>query len=136
MKKTLPLLLCASLTFSCGENNSSNEVSKNQLTKTISNDKLKEDNNLMYYNEKPFSGISEIYDEHGGLWKQWNYNNGKKDGLFRRWYENGELKWSGNYKDGKEHGEWKRYRSDGTLETIILYKNGEIISEEYINKVK
>ena len=124
------------LIFSCGEKEKGDEVLKNQLTKTISNDKLKENSNLMYYNEKPFSGISELYDEHGGLWKQWNYDKGKKNGLFRRWYENGVLKWNGNYKDGKEDGEWKRYRDDGALEQIILYKNGKIISEEYINRVK
>ena len=119
MKKLLLILLCLPM-IGFGQ-------------ERVSEDELTESENRYYYQGKLFNGISELYDEHGGLWKEWNYKDGQRNGLYKRWSESGRLKHEGNYKNGQLNGVfkvWHRSSVGGQLRYEFNYKDGEIISKK------
>ena len=62
---------------------------------TIPNDIM-----LVKKNIKPVTGIVRDWYENGQLKFEWNYKDGKEDGLHRGWWEDGKLFKEINYKDG------------------------------------
>ena len=56
----------------------------------------------------------------------WNYKNGKKEGLRTVWFKNGQKKLEEDYKDGKEEGVSTRWYESGQKELEGNYKNGKL----------
>ena len=55
----------------------------------------------------------------------YNFKNGKEDGLFTQWNENGQKRFEGTYKDGKEDGLWTYWNENGQKKSDVTYKDGE-----------
>ena len=101
----------------------------------------------------------KFYNEKGILSQEYNYKEGKKNGLkktfdtetkkllFEENYELDLKQGNTNYykddikikdipfKNGKEEGIGKEYAKDGTIITITKYKNGYVATEERINRI-
>ena len=54
--------------------------------------------------------------EKGSIRSEFNYTNGKKNGIYKVYYDDGIIYKSGSYKDGKLDGLIKTYYIEGTLE--------------------
>ena len=85
-------------------------------------------NGLVCFKKKliPVSGIVvEKFEKNPKqLYTEVNYENGKKEGLYRRWYLSGQIREEINYSDGKKHGRCIKWnQSSDTFENRI-YKNG------------
>ena len=65
---------------------------------------------------------------------EYNYKNGKKDGIQQMRHENGNLAWEINYKDGIPDGISKMYYEDGKLQEDTEYQNGKIVSQKVFFK--
>ena len=57
---------------------------------------------------------------------EWNYKNGKDDGIFTKWYENGEKEFEGNYKNGKEYGIFTVWYENGEKKSERNWKDGKL----------
>ena len=100
-----------------------------KLNYTKSLEYIKEENNILYYKEKPFSGILFSKHKNGQIYFEKIYKDGViLDDLYFEFDENGNIVWSGNYKDGKLNGPFKKkYRSGSEhIKEIGNYKNGEL----------
>jgi len=74
-----------------------------------------QENNILLYNRKPFSGIQFILDSKKDTALYASFYNGKAEGRYERWFENGkpaELRW---YHDGRKSGTHKKWYPDGHL---------------------
>lgn len=76
-----------------------------------------------YINGKP-EGIAKVYWENGKLSKQGTYKNGKRNGLWKGYDLKGNLSSEFNYKDGKADGTCIIYRN-GLAWYEYFYENGE-----------
>jgi len=82
----------------------------------------------------PVLGLAEVKKEYypsGKLRYEWNYKNGKKEGIGKEYYESGKIEKEYNFKDGKQDGITKRYYKSGELSSECTYKEGK---EEGISK--
>ncbi|MDG1146746.1 MAG: hypothetical protein P8N52_00440 [Crocinitomicaceae bacterium] len=70
-----------------------------------------------------FSGIYQEYYSNGELESEFNYKNGKKEGLCREWYSDGKLESEFNYKENKKEGFCKKWYSNGKQKFEGNFKN-------------
>ena len=80
-----------------------------------------------YVNGKQ-EGLSRDWYENGELWLERNYVNGKIEGLNRWWHYNGELKGENNLVNGKREGLQRRWNGAGKLQSEICYEGGEEVA--------
>ena len=69
----------------------------------------------------------------------YNYKNGKLDGLITSWYENGQKNFRGTYKDGKPDGLVTKWYENGQKEEEGTWKDGKedgLFTEWYENGQK
>ena len=118
---------------------------------------LQKKGDVYFYQNRPYNGEFEEYDEHEGSHSIGNMKNGKihgewkyfdengnlinvenyKDGKLHgeSFHYNGKLSSVGNYKDGKLHGEWKSFHYNGKLSSVGNYKDGKENGEwKYFDK--
>lgn len=77
-------------------------------------------------------GLYRRWGTNGKLEVEWNYKNGKLDGISKSWYGDG-VRSEVYYKDGKKHGISKLWYSDGKLSDIEYYiNNNKVSKEEYL----
>ena len=72
-----------------------------------------QDNNILLYHQKPFSGIQFILDGKKDTVLYASYYNGKPEGRYETWFDNGkpaEERW---YHDGKKTGTHRQWYPDG-----------------------
>ncbi len=79
---------------------------------------------LMYYNNQPFTGISEIFYSEILKAETIEYKNGKRHGLYRKWFKDGTLSFEANYDNGLQHGIAKSWWKNGNLRSEANYNNG------------
>jgi antitoxin component YwqK of YwqJK toxin-antitoxin module len=83
--------------------------------------------------DTPYTGKIFAKYSNGKMWREWNYKNGKVDGLQVEWHQNGK-KWNEvNYKDGKRDGLWVQWHKNGQKRDEENWKDGEVISAKYWN---
>ena len=92
-------------------------VSKNEL-------RLQPNLGLVYYQEQPFSGVSEAFYENGQLAETIQYVHGRKQGKRKKWFIDGVLSFEATYVDGKQHGTSKTWWSNGNLRSISHHNKG------------
>ena len=57
---------------------------------------------------------------------EWNYKDGKQNGLVTQWYKSGKKSGEWNYKDGELDGLTTNWDEDGQKKVESTYKNGEL----------
>ena len=134
MKKLLFILLFIPLTLFSQENVLNRE--------TIKDEYIKEIDGILYYNEKPFTGMFYEEYENGKLEYEDPFIDGVRNGTLKFYYESGKLRTIANYKDGKKNGLYehyyqnekvmhKEYYKDGNTDGLLenYYPNGQIKSK-------
>ena len=121
MKKILSILLVSVLLIGCSEN----RVLLDELT-----NKGSKKSELMYFESGLFNGIGYDVFSNGQLKSEYNYKDGKRDGLHKSWYHHGQLEREENYKNGKKDGLYKSWDVNGKLLQEKNYKNGKKDGEE------
>ena len=110
---------------------------------------LEERNDLVYQDDKPYSGwVKQIHDsgrieglghlkdgKQDGLWAEWHengqkseeatYKDGKPNGLRIGWHENGQKAHAGTFKDGEQVGLWTEWHQNGQKAEEGTYKDSE-----------
>ena len=114
---TLPLLLGG-----CGGTTELNSESPN-----VNVEELMERQEIVYLKGTYRGYTGKAYELHpnGQKAAEFNYKNGKFDGLLIRWDENGNKYMEGNYKDGKEDGLWVWWYENGQKAAEVNWKNGK-----------
>ena len=82
---------------------------------------------LMYFEGKPFTGVSFDIDSNGQLRYEGTFKDGEKNGLSQWWWENGQLNIKSTYKDGKKDGLYEGWDDNGQKHSEFYYKDGVII---------
>jgi antitoxin component YwqK of YwqJK toxin-antitoxin module len=72
-------------------------------------------------------GLSKAYYENGVLKHEAYYKGSKKNGIQKRYYEDGKLKKTANFKDNKLDGIVKAYYKSGNLWMEIAEKDGKLL---------
>jgi antitoxin component YwqK of YwqJK toxin-antitoxin module len=125
--------LLAMIVLSCNQNENNSITSTQQEVPTliIAKDSLELNPNegLVYYQNKPFTGISVANHHNDQKSNQTTFVNGKKNGLKTMWFEDGTKSFESNYVNGKQDGKvftwWKneQKRSEANYEKGV--PNGE-----------
>lgn len=86
-------------------------------------------NNKIEYNYSngKKNGVQKKWYSNGQLLIKYNYDNGKLDGLQKKWYENGQLQSESNYYRDVLNGVSKYWYSNGQLKFVKVYENGILI---------
>ena len=71
-------------------------------------------------------GLSTDWYENGKKKVESIYKDGKRDGLVTNWYENGQKKYEGTWKNGRENGLETRWFENGKKDSESTFKNGEM----------
>ena len=90
---------------------------------------------IAYHKGSPYTGKSIKYYENGKKESEYNYKDGKEDGLVVNWHDNGE-KWQEiNYKDGTQDGLYVSWHKNGQKKQERNFKDGEEVegSRKYWN---
>jgi len=94
-------------------------VSKTDLT-------LKPELGLYFYEEQPFTGISEVKYENGVISEREIYVQGKRNGLREKWFPDGMLSFQANYVNGVQDGTSKTWWRNGNLRSISQHTHGVV----------
>ena len=70
--------------------------------------------------------LEDGYSFRPQIYSEGNYNNGKRDGIYKKYYSNGQLEYQGEYYDGKEDGLFRSYSENGQLKEESFYSDGEL----------
>ncbi len=79
---------------------------------------------LVYYNEQPFTGISQRFYDDTILAEEIYYFNGIKHGVFKKWFPDGLLSFESIYTNGKQNGITKSWWRNGKLRSESNFVNG------------
>jgi antitoxin component YwqK of YwqJK toxin-antitoxin module len=79
---------------------------------------------LMYYNNQPFTGVSEVFYSEIVKAETIEYKNGKRHGLYKKWFPDGTLSFEAIYDNGLQHGVSKSWWRNGNLRSVANYDNG------------
>jgi antitoxin component YwqK of YwqJK toxin-antitoxin module len=131
LNKFIILLFCQ-LIFSCSEtvNKKSNNVFEKvdishvpNTTIFLNDNKLKLDNGVYYFNNKPYSGfIKEMY-QNDTVKSFASYYQGRQHGTTKTFFENGKLETERNYKNGIGYGRHYGYWANGNMKFDFSYFN-------------
>ncbi|PCJ58854.1 MAG: hypothetical protein COA79_12360 [Planctomycetota bacterium] len=100
----------------------SKKIFKNEGQITITNAKFKQE--LNYENGKK-QGLWKTTDLNGALYRETNYDQGKKSGIRKIFFNNGTLSHAINFKSDSKHGNYKRFYGTGKLKEHGQFKNGK-----------
>jgi antitoxin component YwqK of YwqJK toxin-antitoxin module len=85
---------------------------------------LKPNLGLMYYNNQPFTGTSELFYSQLVKAETIAYKNGKRHGKYRKWFPDGTLSFEATYNNGLQQGTAKSWWNNGNLRSESNYDNG------------
>ena len=126
MKYLITVLSTAALLNGCVTNNAKFEAPKI----VVDGDQLEQRDDLHYFEDKPFTGVTVEKYEKGQKWREVTYKDGKMDGLGTSWWPNGQKLNEGNRKDGKRDGLWTTWYGDGEKWAEATFKDGKVISSK------
>ena len=101
------------------------DFKQNDYIKSVPIEQLEKIDNLVYYQNKLYSGFItyETFDKFPK--KIMEYKNGIEGGKFKEFYENGQIKLDSNIINGQPHGENKEYYENGELMMEGSFKEGK-----------
>ena len=70
---------------------------------------------ILYYHNKPFSGIVTSSYDNGKMRSKQSYKSGKRHGEYHEWYPNGQQRYSKQYDTGIQNGLQKEWYRNGNL---------------------
>ena len=73
-------------------------------------------------------GIAKSWYESGKIKLENNYVQDKKEGIEKAWYESGKPKYESNYANGLLHGNMNLYYDNGTIKQIKGFVNDELVN--------
>lgn len=126
MIQRLICFLVVIMVCSCTEKELASSIQKEIPQIRIEEDSLKLNPNkgLVYYRNKPFTGISFSAYANNQTSRQITYIHGKKDGLQTMWFEDGTKSFKCNYVDGKQEGKAFTWWRNGQKRSESNYKKG------------
>ena len=92
------------------------------------------DDDAMYYQGKPFTGICYDTRKSGELWSEVTYVRGLRHGVSRTLYPNGQLQSQAHYKMALAHGQKEEWYSDGRLKRRKVYELGSLLQEQEFDR--
>jgi len=92
-----------------------NQAEPSTQTESIKVSKKGNDINLNQYQDNKKDGLWRAYHQNGQLKSEGKYTAGLKEGLHKEWEENGILSVEGYYANGKANGLMKWYHEKGHL---------------------
>lgn len=116
MKNLFILLFVSLAIISFGQNRYKAEKTTIDLTDTLV---------YLRSNMELVQGIIYSKHENGQLKYEYNYKDGKLEGIARYWYENGKLRYEQNNKEGKLDGICKDWYESGQLSFECNFKEGK-----------
>jgi antitoxin component YwqK of YwqJK toxin-antitoxin module len=93
-------------------------------------DQLEPRDDLMYFKEKPFTGVGVRKYPNGKKEGEFPFKDGKAHGLLTGWYENGKKHSEATLKDGKRHGLFTQWYENGQKKEEGTFKDGKLISDK------
>ena len=127
------------------------------LKEAVDMESLEERDDLLYQDNKPYSGWVKMIHDSGQVQALGQFKDGKLDGLFTVWAGNGQKVKEGIWKDGKQdgpytewhangqkaaevtfkdtypHGPWTRWHKNGQKKSEVTYQDDKQISGKYWN---
>ena len=85
---------------------------------------LTKEKGILYYRNKPFSGMITNSYHDGLLRSKQSYILGKRHGRYLEWYPNGQKRYSKKYSKGIQNGEQKEWYSNGILSRKMQFYEG------------
>jgi uncharacterized protein len=79
-------------------------------------------------------GLVTYWYQNGQKQSESTYKDDKRDGIFTIWYKNGQKKFEWNFKEGKRDGLETQWYENGQKKFEGVYKDGELISENRWNE--
>lgn len=92
--------------------------------KEVARRQLDKDGVLLKEAGKVPEGPVKQYFKDGKVQAEWNFKNGKEEGLFREYWDDGKLCWEGKYSGGKPEGIKRFYYKTGKLGYEDEYRAG------------
>lgn len=92
---------------------------------------LKPEQGLVYYKDKPFSGVSLDHYDDGSLKESITYYNGKKHGDHLKFFIHGTVSYKANYVENKKHGEVATWWINGNKRSEFHFRNGNAEGKQY-----
>ncbi|MFH8574287.1 toxin-antitoxin system YwqK family antitoxin [Streptomyces sp. NPDC017993] len=80
-----------------------------------------ESGNVVYFQDKPFTGEVVTHDEEGRVISLVTYLEGFESGTQTEWYPNGSQKEEGNCRLGVAVGEWRTWYPNGQLSECSVF---------------
>ena len=103
------------------------------LKEAVDMESLEERDDLLYQDNKPYSGWAKMIRDSGQVQALSQFKDGKPDGLFTVWAYNGQKVKEGILKDGKQHGPYTEWHENGQKATEATFKDGEGVSTKHWN---
>ncbi|MGB1217744.1 MAG: toxin-antitoxin system YwqK family antitoxin [Saprospiraceae bacterium] len=122
-------IILSILIFSACQSNDSGELKKLESTSDlIVNDSLlvlAQNEGLVYYQNKPFSGNAVNYFPNTEqIASSRTYQNGRTDGLYQKWFGDGTMSFESHYKNGKQNGLTRSWWKDGVPRSESNFTDG------------
>ena len=121
MSKAFAALTVSILALSPGCENKPKEATYKEL-------KLKDE--LLYLDDKPFTGIARDKYKDGSLRVEYPMRNGRFHGVIKEWWENGQQSTETHFENGKRHGLNRYWTKEGHQWKEQIYEHGESKSEK------
>lgn len=97
----------------------------NSATLSANDPRLQFRNGVLFYEQKPFSGVTTETYTNGQLQAKTEYAEGEQHGTSLLWYENGQLLWQREYRNGKKHGAHQGWWPNGARKFAYHFIEGE-----------
>lgn len=79
---------------------------------------------LMYYNNQPFTGVSEVFYSEIVKAETIEHKNGKRHGAYKKWFPDGTISYEAHYDNGLQQGTAKSWWKNGKLRSEANYDKG------------
>ena len=85
---------------------------------------------VLYYDNKPFSGIVTSSYHNGKIQSKQSYDFGRRHGEYHEWYPNGQQRYTKLYHKGIQNGEQKEWYPNGILSRNMKFNQGRQEGEQ------
>jgi antitoxin component YwqK of YwqJK toxin-antitoxin module len=134
VKYLIPVLCAVALLAGCAKEKKDPDVvdAPKVVVETpkvvVDDEKLKERDGLMCFEEKPFTGVGVSKYPKGQKLSEYTYQDGLMHGLQTEWRENGQKQWEVTSKDGNKDGLETGWHENGQKRFEATWKDDEEIS--------
>ena len=95
------------------------------LKEAVDTESLEERDDLIYQDNKPYSGWTKFMHDSGQVQGLGQFKDGKQHGLITVWADNGQKVREGTFKDGKRDGRWTGWHENGQKMIELTVNDGD-----------